>query len=164
MVKLRLRKLDDEVDGDAEVKNTPARAHDDTGAIARSSGPRPWQQVPPPPPPHRALVTVTPQKVKDPPKRAHEDGDIRTRNGKGHPLCHGFQDGSCTDCLTGGVVCAVDRRSRHQCARCLSTDHGADDPSCPLHPKPLKGTTAQGDDKGRGRGRGRRRGRGRGKM
>ena len=163
MVKLRLRKLADEVDGDAEVKPTTASSsnhpHEDSGAIARSSGPRPWQQVPTPPPPVRALAAIAPLPSRETAKRAQEDGGLRSRNGKGHPLCDGFQDGSCVDCLPGGVVCAGDRRSRHQCARCLSTDHGASDPTCPLRPKAAKAAASD-----RGRGRGRRRGRGRGRQ
>ena len=146
MVKMRLRKLRDEVDGDAEVEEKMAD-HEDTPAsasIARTSGPKPWQMVPPPPPPVREPARA---------KRTAEEPEIHEVNMKGHPLCDGFQDGSCADSLPGGCVCAVDKKSRHQCALCLSLKHGAAE--CPKNKNKRR--------KGKGRGKGGRGGRGGGR-
>ena len=60
-------------------------------------------------------------------QRQHMVGDdgLLTHNRKGVELCRGFQKGTCKEKDKHGF-CIKTGRTRHQCAKCLSEDHGAD--------------------------------------
>ena len=76
-------------------------------------------------------ATTTTTHVEPPPKRpaspppvAHADDRVHSTNGKGTPLCQGWQTGKC--CKLGkGSRCSSDGISAHQCNICLGNDHGA---------------------------------------
>ena len=53
------------------------------------------------------------------------DDGLLTHNRKGVELCRGFQKGTCKEKDKHGF-CIKTGRTRHQCAKCLSEDHGAD--------------------------------------
>ena len=82
-----------------------------------------------------------------------EDGRLRT-NRKGKDLCSGFQSGACMHALPGTYICAVDRRSAHQCARCLDHRHGADNCGAPPAKQPTQPTKGKGKSAGKGGRRG----------
>eukprot|EP00971_Amphidinium_carterae_P330897 6464168-Amphidinium_carterae.2 len=66
-----------------------------------------------------------------------------TSNRRGVELCRGWQDGGCTYTVNGNK-CGRNTSRAHQCARCLSTDHGASSckhsssPSAPSQPPAVK--------------------------
>ena len=138
----RVRVAGSFVDGDAMVGS--AVAHIPTmGAMphslaaltneahARTSADKESRTRPPPrPPPSYEKPPKRPAK-----ERVHNvgpDGALTT-NRSGHPLCRGFQDGSCTHGSNG--ICGRDGRMRHQCANCLSIDHGQNHPSPCTRPR-----------------------------
>ena len=61
-----------------------------------------------------------------------EDG-LLTHNRRGAELCRGYQKGDCKDKDRNGF-CLKTGRTRHQCAKCLSEDHGAH--ACPQSSQP----------------------------
>ena len=144
MVRLELVRMGEVVDGDAPIGN-PAGSSSSLAA----------------PPTVQAPVTHTPPV----PKRGMDDsGDgawswpLRV-NKKRKSLCPGFQDGCCRGHV-GSVICPKDSASRHQCAICLSHEHGA--AACDgsgVERKPVKeggGRGVKGErNKGAGKGGGR---------
>eukprot|EP00435_Cladocopium_sp_Y103_P069516 s60_g33.t1 len=88
--------------------------------------------------------------------RVHDfvDGKYRS-NRTGHPLCQGFQTGACKT-TTNGSWCAADPTRAHQCARCLSSQHGEHECGHKESPQVnfLSGRNHRGRG-GRGRGKGR---------
>ena len=88
--------------------------------------------VPTPPPPQRSSKgggTVSNRDRPAPKTRKHNlkaDGNYAT-NRSGVPLCVGWQDGTCTESAPGTHICLRDRRSVHQCSKCLDGNHGAKD-------------------------------------
>ncbi len=84
-----------------------------------------------------------------------QDGRM-TANRAGRALCAAFQSGGCKDTIHGSLICAADQRSSHQCAVCLSPQHGASHPTpCTrqAHAPKIK-TFKPGGRGGRGRGKG----------
>ena len=63
--------------------------------------------------------------------RQHSVGDdgLLTHNRRGAELCRGFQKGECKEKDRNGF-CIKNTRLRHQCAKCLSEEHGAN--VCPV--------------------------------
>ena len=53
-----------------------------------------------------------------------EDG-VYVRNRKGKDLCKKFNQGSCNSSHKGNIICPNDQNRRHQCSKCLGTDHPA---------------------------------------
>jgi len=85
---------------------------------------------------------------------AGDDGLMRT-NRSGKELCMNFQEGRCS--AGSGILCPADPRRVHQCAKCLSTEHGAN------HPNKCDGPARQQPGgRGRGGGKGSKGGKGRG--
>ena len=77
-----------------------------------------------------------------------EDGML-THNRRGTELCRGYQKGECKDKDRNGF-CAKTGRTRHQCAKCLSEDHGANE--CPHGaPKQPRTFKPKGGRKGGGK-------------
>ena len=66
-----------------------------------------------------------PNRPKRPRHQHHvgDDGFLTTKR-SGYPLCPGWQDGTCTDDRSKGW-CKDVPNVAHQCARCLSQEHGA---------------------------------------
>lgn len=118
---------------------------DDQPAAGRIGG-----GAPPPAPKPKA----TPKPKSAP--RVHHVGakGWLTTNRRNHPLCAGFQDGSCTAVTGSDGVCAVDRRCRHQCAKCLQLDHGAGSCTREVREPAWHKKLAKGGDKGSGKGKG----------
>ena len=86
------------------------------------------------------------------PRRLHQVANgYYTANRSGNALCPAFQEGICTAPFVAENRCA---NGVHQCARCLSREHGSG--SC------TKGAPPQVHPRRAGRGRGRGQGRGRG--
>ena len=85
--------------------------------------------------------SITP---KRPVKQHNVSNGLYTANRQGVTLCIAFQDGSCTK-MGRNNRCAAALTRIHQCAKCLSTNHGAD--SCNQVPKAPGETT--GDVSGR---------------
>jgi len=57
-----------------------------------------------------------------------DSSGLLTTNRGGHELCRGWQDGTCME--TGpNFTCSKNSGRKHQCAKCLSTEHGANAPS-----------------------------------
>ena len=139
-VRLRLKTLGEVVDGDAPVE-TPKEA----------AAPRfePVREVTSPkrsPPPRRQAPALRP-------KRGAEavDGEYKyDRNNRRKRLCRGFQRGRCGHSQRGSVTCPDDPELRHQCANCLSWDHGAED--CPVRPDREDRRDDRDADRGRDRG------------
>jgi len=77
-----------------------------------------------------------------------DDGYMKT-NRAGRELCLKFQKGECDK--APGNVCPRDRSRVHQCARCLSSDHGAHSPQECQAAKRSEPTARRGQ-KGKGRG------------
>ena len=69
-----------------------------------------------------------------------EDG-LLTHNGRGAELCRGFQKGECLERDRNGF-CIKTGRTRHQCTKCLSEDHGAH--ACPQSGRAKRGRQKQG--------------------
>ena len=93
--------------------------------------------------------------------RAHNVRDgLYTTNRRGIDLCPGWQDGSCVG-SAAGARCPNNWGLAHQCAKCLSSDHGKDQcssartPSAPSQPpRSQKGGNKGGGKKGKSKGRG----------
>ena len=68
-----------------------------------------------------------------------------SHNRQGRPLCGGFQTGQCTE-KDRWSNCLNDGQSKHQCAKCLSEDHGSNvcPQSGPKAPRVFKGKGAGG--------------------
>ena len=79
------------------------------------------------------------------------DGKLHTHNAKRYELCRGFQRGTCTQTVNGNK-CSVSSNHVHQCARCMSTKHGAHHPEACKAPlakfsaKSSKGTKKKDGD------------------
>ena len=95
----------------------------------------------------RRPAQATPGKVRV--HNTNEDGTMKT-NRAGKELCRNFQTGKCETSQTPGV-CPRDRRLVHQCAKCLSQEHGAHHPAECTRPPPRP---TERPPKGRGRGGG----------
>ena len=52
-------------------------------------------------------------------------GQMKTVNRKGLPLCDGFQKGTCWQANKTNNRCSHDSTKMHQCAICLEAGHGA---------------------------------------
>ena len=83
------------------------------------------------------------------------DGLAYTTNRSGARLCEAFQKGECPG---RNGWCAADSAYSHQCARCLSQEHGAHSPQeCTKAPKAsssyLKGQGKSKGKKGKGKGK-----------
>ena len=76
-----------------------------------------------------------------------DDGYMKT-NRTGKEICTRFQNGECDK--ASGNVCPRDRSRVHQCARCLSSDHGAHSPQECKAAKRSEPTVRKGQ-KGKGR-------------
>jgi len=65
-------------------------------------------------------------------KQNNVSGGLYTTNRAGTKLCTKFNEGTCTDLVAVGQswLCPLDKRSAHQCAKCLSPHHGASSLSC----------------------------------
>ena len=143
--------------------NNPVASHvDPTYAMAGAVGPH--QLLTPAAPkgsrdskrPHDVDDTAGQRRGGGPLKkqRVHEqDADgAMAKNRSGIPLCEGFQTGACTETSQGTVRCKGDWYKAHQCAKCLSVDHGSQHPSpCTRDGvKPL-GKGSKGGGKGKGK-------------
>ena len=111
-----------------------------------------------PPPPTRAQASRAALPPPRPPtkergERQHiVDGDGRlTHNRKGKKLCSAFQSGHCAG---DSIVCPKDKKSMHQCNKCLQPGHGGD--GCGVKaaqpPKPRPASRGKGGKAGKGRG------------
>jgi len=91
---------------------------------------------------------------------ANDDGTMKT-NRSGRELCRNFQVGNCDESPPGAPGnCPRDRRLVHQCAKCLSRDHGAHHPAECSKSAPRPSILPKGRGRsGGGRGSGRRGGR-----
>ena len=82
---------------------------------------------------------------------------LLTHNRRGVELCRKFQEGQCGQAVNG--YCPANHNFRHQCAKCLSPDHGAAACTQPVRAQPrdnVGGATYRSKGKGKkGRGRGR---------
>jgi len=102
--------------------------------------------------------------TQPPPVRTREhnvndDGTMKT-NRSGKELCRNYQTGNCESPPGAPGYCPRDRRLVHQCAKCLSRDHGAHHPAECLKTAPRPSLQPKGRGKGGGgRGGGRRGGR-----
>jgi len=86
---------------------------------------------------------------------ANDDGTMKT-NRSGKELCRNYQTGNCDASPPGAPgVCPRDRRLVHQCAKCLSRDHGAHHPAvcskAAQRPQQPKGRSKGGGGRGSGR-------------
>ena len=143
-VRLHLKSIGEEVDGDAPIE-----------------APGSHTSVTPPPP--SAAVGVEDVSFRAPPrtrqgsstqqlsnKRPVENEYKYNANRRRKRLCLDFQSGHCKECKPGTSVCPDDPELRHQCAKCLSFEHGADE--C--------GNTNANKGKGKGKGKGKESGKG----
>ena len=90
---------------------------------------------------------------------ANDDGTMKT-NRSGKELCRNFQTGNCESPPGAPGSCPRDRRLVHQCAKCLSRDHGAHHPAECSKSAPRPSILPKGRGRsGGGRGSGRRGGR-----
>jgi len=140
------------IDGDAEV----ARNSRDHLATATGSTVTLFEGAPPDGhkrtaqsydyAPHIAFGAGPKYKVQ----KVHNASDgLYSTNRTGYSLCPGWQNGTCTSSISG-VICSEDSNKRHQCAKCLSADHGAAHPSpCTKTPKEPTGVQrSKGKPKG----------------
>ena len=80
-----------------------------------------------------------------------QDGIMKT-NRAGRELCRLFQKGECGKAYGAMGTCPRDRNNVHQCAKCLSQDHGAHHPvECTAAARTAP-TPRKGGKKGRGKG------------
>ena len=147
------------IDGDAPVA-ADSRHHLPTAGmlneVVHAGTKRPLAIVDsyPPPPEARAgsggggnrgTGSGAPPTKARPLNRAHSVVNGRfTANRRNTPLCPGFQAGSCQ--WSRNIQCPNGDGSVHQCAVCLSVDHGAD------HPTPCTRQAAIPSKKGGGKG------------
>ena len=101
------------------------------------------------PPPHQH--TREPPSRRQAPagrERVHQVGSngLLACNRSGNKLCEDFQHGRCAPSLRGGS-CPKDAALRHQCAKCLSPDHGSDECKKPVAGAPSR--PAKGSGKGK---------------
>ena len=85
-------------------------------------------------------------------RQHHVQNGAYTANRSGAELCHGYQNGSCMGAVKGNH-CARNSQYVHQCAKCLSNDHGADKCAKSSAPSSSSGGKGKGS-KGRGKGGG----------
>ena len=134
LVLARTGKLHEMLDNDAPIA---------TSTGARGSSPTKRQGTPhagTPPPSKRQQQQLA---------RQHNIGadGMHTTNRRGVRLCHGWNAGTCTASDSNGR-CSSNKQYAHQCAKCLSIEHGANSCSKEVNtPKPVS--------KGKGKGRGR---------
>ena len=83
---------------------------------------------------------------------------VHTANRKGHALCAGWNNGSCTGSVGG--FCPMNPNLKHQCNICLAQDHGAHQCTAAQVRAPRHDGGGKGRGKGKGRGNGRGKGRG----
>lgn len=100
----------DALGGDAPVENTGGG---DRASRKRAPPPQSYDRV------HKRQDTAFEGQ-----HNTGSDGQLAT-NRRGIPLCGGFQSGSCTAGGDSRRMCATSGRHVHQCAKCLSPDHGA---------------------------------------
>ena len=130
LIRTHIRKLAQDVDGDAKVKNPTASSSTAiTAEIDRSTGKRPHNLV--------EATSSHPAPVKAP-LLAITNGP-ETVNGKGFGFCDCFNTGRCNAITKGDARCPKDTTKRHQCWLCRGLDHGAH--NCPLAGKPVDKTT-----------------------
>lgn len=91
------------------------------------------------------------QRTRDDKIHAVSNDGVYTTNRKGHPLCAGFQNGSCT-----GPLCS--KGLAHQCDKCLDVRHGSSHPypcratpQAPKQEQPRGGGKKGGGKKGAGK-------------
>jgi len=145
------------IDGDAAV----ARGPGDHAATASGSGVQLFEGGAPDG--HKrtsASFDATPHIAFDNPRskqkasKVHNtaDGAFRT-NRTGYTLCAGWQNGTCTTSYNG-VICGADPNKRHQCAKCLSADHGSSHPvACARTPKESASAGRFPNQGGKGKGK-----------
>ena len=80
------------------------------------------------------------------------DTGLLKANRRGDPLRVGWQDQSCVVSGKFPISCAQNSAHRHQCAKCLSTDHGAN--TCTKSVQaPTNGIKNKGKGKAGGKGK-----------
>jgi len=136
------------LDGDVVTSNTRASL---AAQASAGSGQSPRERSPRRAPDGQSKGSPL-KKVKQ--HNAGDDGLMRT-NRSGKELCKNFQEGRCS--ADSGIQCPADPRRVHQCAKCLSTEHGSN------HPTKCDGPARQQPGgRGRGGGKGSKGGKGRG--
>ena len=81
------------------------------------------------------------------------ENGLPVSNRAGIKLCAGFQNGSCTE-TDRSRRCTRNGHCVHQCAKCLSPDHGSDRCTRQLAPAPKARGSGKSGGKGRGKGGG----------
>jgi len=119
MIKAKITEQSRFIDDDAHIEGSSG---------ARSSGLQRGDAAPPPLQRERA----TPKRRPDKQKQNNVSNGLYTTNRAGTKLCTKFNEGTCTDLVAVGQawLCPLDKRSVHQCAKCLSPHHGASSSSC----------------------------------
>jgi len=119
MIKAKITEQSRFIDDDAHIEGSSG---------ARSSGLQSRDAAPPPSQRERA----TPKRRSDKQKQNNVSNGVYTTNRTGTKLCTKFNEGTCTDLVAVGqsCLCPLDKRSVHQCAKCLSPHHGANSSSC----------------------------------
>ena len=97
----------------------PAATDASSGPVARERSPR-----------RPAKSAGKDKGNKSSPKQHNLDKEgLFTTNRSGKELCDTFQRGQCGPTGIGNNICPANRSRVHQCAKCLSTEHGAFNPS-----------------------------------
>ena len=125
---------------------TPMGAHFDGGALGGESDCGPGRKRKPP----ALQIETRPTKLQKQAPAAPRQivNGCYVTNGKGHRICEGFQNGSCTKMKDSR--CIHDVNAVHCCNKCLGNNHGGAHPSkCPAKPK-AKAGKAKGKGKGKG--------------
>ena len=123
------------VDGDAPVEQPSGKGR---GADVPASATAASTQPPTPPAPTATRTRKRPATWRWP----------RHENNRKNLLCEAFQTDECADCARGSTACPYDATYRHQCAICLSSDHGA------AGHKAATGGKGKGKGKTKGKGKG----------
>ena len=120
-VRLHLKSLGEEVDGDAPIEHNGTQASTTTSPPAAVGA----DDVSVRTPPKLRQGGANPQQHQSR-KRAVENEYKFNANRRRKRLCLDFQSGCCSDSKPGSAACPDDPELRHQCAKCLSFEHGAD--------------------------------------
>ena len=139
LVLTRTQSLSSMIDGDVVIKDqsSSSLATLSPGPAKRGSG----------------LLALENQRTPKKQNKGHQVKDGKyTANRAGALLCPGFQTGVCNTRSTQGTRCGVDSSLAHQCAICLSPEHGAS--SCGKGPPPAQSRRYEAGHKGGGKGKG----------
>jgi len=146
------------------VDSSTAIVH--SGANTNSARQHAPSALPPLPPPAHGRIGKNParQSANRPARTAHNVANgLYTSNRRHIPICPGWQDGSCTSHDPRTNRCSVNSELVHQCAKCLSSAHGANvGTGCNASPPPVASARVQPKGGGKGGGK-QQRGKGGGK-